>query len=38
MANKDYHYPGVGDFKLSQYVLGHVILSHRVDNEVLISR
>ena len=29
-------YPGVGDLELSQYVLWHVVLGHRVDDEVLI--
>ena len=30
-------YPGVGDFELSQYVMRHIVLGQRVDNEVLIA-
>ena len=33
---KSVTYPGVGDLELSQYVLRHVVLGHRVDDEVLI--
>lgn len=30
-------HPGVCDFELTQDVLGHVVLSHRVDNKVLVA-
>ena len=29
--------PGVGDFELAQYVLRHVVLGGRVDDEVLVA-
>lgn len=29
-------YPSVGDFKLSENVLGHVVLSHRIHHKVLV--
>jgi len=31
------NYPCVGDFEFSQYVLRHIVLGHRVDDEVLIA-
>ena len=37
-VNLSCHYPCIGDFELSQYILRHVVLGHRVDNKVLISR
>ena len=30
-------HPGVCDFEFTQNILGHVVLSHRVNNEVLIA-
>ena len=30
-------YPGICDFKFSQYILWHVVLCHRIHHEVLVS-
>ena len=30
-------HPGVRDLELTENILGHVVLSHRVDDKVLVS-